>query len=398
MRLFFLGSIFFFSLVFGLQRPPVICNNASEPTFGEILHLLSPIEIDRHIFESSQHSPHPSQPLPDIFVYAWQNILFQISKSFYFTKFPLAYLISDGVFTISLDTEARVDFAGDAVLIKEKHWSQRYLCHLVQEPVASSTFSSFCGCWSGISPAQYYGERRAKDYIPNNNEHDWCIHLEPCQGQDQLSSSPGPNECRVVVDPLTASCLASSRFSSPADPLQMNEIASYHLEVRNLKTQRWDEWISSALLACCDAFRHVPGVWAEGAREQCYAIYDYLHIHMLPVVCQWIPVYVVNALIAVAFLSIEDSVASHPLLRLLVAVTVGFFLAIVVAVLVVYRLSFLASIPSYIPLLPLLQAESQGPENGWHSLHRQPHPANTDSAFRRELLLPYIRECSSLPL
>jgi uncharacterized protein YacL len=60
-------------------------------------------------------------------------------------------------------------------------------------------------------------------------------------------------------------------------------------------------------------------------------------------VCQWIPIYAANALIAVTFLSIEDSVASHPVLRLIVAITLGFLLALVVAVLVLYRFHSLLS-------------------------------------------------------
>jgi hypothetical protein len=79
----------------------------------------------------------------------------------------------------------------------------------------------------------------------------------------------------------------------------------------------------SALLTFCDALQYLPGHWAEGAREQCYAAYDFLHIHVLPMVCQWIPIYAANALIAVTFLSIEDSVASHPVLRLIVAITLS---------------------------------------------------------------------------
>lgn len=304
------------------RNRPFICNNASEPTFGEIFQLLSPAGIDL----TTPPSYQSSNSFPDILINVWGNIFSQVSQSFYSIKFPLAYLVSDGVFTLSHVSDHYGDLLADAVIIKEKHWSQRLICSLARRFAPSHSLSTFCGCWSGLSLLQYYGERRAKDYLPGMSEHDWCVVTEPCQGQFSSSDL----HCRIVVDPLTSACVASSKFSLHADP-RLEQIVSYRLEVRTLKTQNWDETISLTFLKLCHSL-NVPQL-----RESCYSIYDYSHLHIIPFICQTIPIYIVNALIAVTFLSIEDSVASHPLLRFVVAVVLGLILALIWALVVLYR-------------------------------------------------------------
>jgi hypothetical protein len=350
MRFFFALAIL--ELAMSL-RSPFICNNASEPTFGEILHLLSPVEINQeHFFSLGDHSKPTS--FSGVLVNIWQSVFVQISQTFYESKFPLAYLISDGVFTLNLTTHSQEDFAVDAVILKEKHWSQRYVCQFVREllPSQQSSWSSFCGCWTGgVSLAQYYGEKRARDYAPSRSEYDWCVYSDPCQGQFPPSE---PHICRITVDPLTSSCLASSKFSWSDTPLE--KVVSYKLEMRTLKSQRWDEFISSALLGVCQNIRHVPSQ-LQPLLEECYAIYDHIHIHVLPAVCEWVPIYVVNALIALTFLSVEDSVASHPLLRFGVAVFLGLFFAVVWVVLVIYRFPLLLLMHLTPPPLHLLQTQ-----------------------------------------
>ena len=333
MRFFVILAIL--GLVAGL-RSHFLCNNASEPTLGEIFHLLSPIDLSVPSISSPADNPLEPTSFSGVLVDIWQKSFVQISQSFYETKFPLAYLISDGVFILNLTTHSQEDFAIDAVVLREKHWSQRYLCRLMREVFSSqepsSSLSTFCGCWTGgVSLAQYYGESRARDYAPSRSEYDWCVYSDPCLGQ---FSSSEPHICRITVDPLTSSCLGASKFSWSHTPLE--RVASYQLEMRTLKSQRWDEFFSSALLGICQNIRHVPSP-LQPLLEQCYAIYDHIHIHILPTVCEWVPIYVVNALIALTFLSVEDSVASHPLLRFGVAIFLGIFFAVVWVVIIIYR-------------------------------------------------------------
>lgn len=313
------------SPVFSLRRP-LVCNNASEPTFGEIFHLLSPIEIDGQIFVDPP-TLEGAKSFPEILLNVWRNVFFDVSMAFSSTKFPLAYLLSDGIFVLNMLSDPYGDLLADAVVIREKHWSQRYICTIARKFLPSHSSSAFCGCWSGVSLVQYYGERRAKDYLPGRSEHDWCVFTEPCQGQFGGSESL----CRIAVDPLTSSCVASSKFSLQPDP-HLDQMISYRLEMRTLKSQKWDEILSLTFLNFCHHFVHFPQL-----RDQCYSVYDYVHVSLLPVLCNAVPIYILNGVIAIAFLSVEESIASHPLLRFVVAVTLGLVLALVWAMVAVYR-------------------------------------------------------------
>lgn len=186
--------------------------------------------------------------------------------------------------------------------------------------------------WGSVSLLQYYGKDRAEYFTPESPINDWCVYTESCNNQfkHELSSS-----CQIYVDPFVTSCIASSKFS-PLSYEQKSKIVSYNLQIRTLKTERWDQTFSSIHQSICKYIEHITSKDSE-ISQQCLIIYEFIQTNILSVVCSWIPIYLANVVIAVIFLSVEDSVASHPLFRFFVAIVVGIFLGLLWVFLVIYR-------------------------------------------------------------
>jgi hypothetical protein len=77
----------------------MICNFASEPTFGEIFELISPVDIPDISVDKITKS---GNSVDEVILKSGGSVLSRIIQTIANAKFPLGFLISDGVYELDL--------------------------------------------------------------------------------------------------------------------------------------------------------------------------------------------------------------------------------------------------------------------------------------------------------